>query len=47
MLFGSIILDLLGTSFGSLGLLIISFALGIAGAVVSVRGLIEFISERA
>jgi hypothetical protein len=47
LLFGSIVLDLAGGALQSIFVLIISFALGIAGAVVAVRGLIEFIAERA
>jgi hypothetical protein len=47
LLFSSIVLDLAGSFFQSLIVLVISFILGIAGAVVSVRGLIEFIAERA
>lgn len=46
MLLGSILLDLGGSYFGSILLLIVSFALGIAGALVAIRGLIEFLGER-
>jgi hypothetical protein len=46
LLFGSISLDLAGTFFRSLPVLILSFALGIAGALVAIRGIIEFVSER-
>ena len=46
LLLGSISLDLAGTFFQSLTVLILSFALGIAGALVAVRGIVEFISER-
>jgi hypothetical protein len=47
LLFSSIVLDLAGSALQSIFVLIISFALGIAGAVVAVRGVIEFIAERA
>ena len=43
----SIGLDLAGSVMQSLPVLVVSFALGIAGAVVAVRGMIDFISERA
>ena len=46
LLVGSIVLDLAGSALQSLPVLILSFALGIAGAVVAVRGLLEFIAER-
>lgn len=45
MLVLSIVLDLAGTRLQSLILLVISFAVGIAGAVVAFRGLMEFFSE--
>jgi hypothetical protein len=47
LLLSAIVLDLAGSALQSIFVLIISFALGIAGAVVAVRGLIEFIAERA
>ena len=46
LLLGSISLDLAGTFLQSLIVLILSFALGIAGALVAIRGIVEFISER-
>jgi hypothetical protein len=46
MLVGAIVLDLAGAYFQSLPLLIVSFAFGIAGALVAVRGLMEFLGER-
>lgn len=46
LIFGSIALEVAGSSFQSLPLLIISFALAVAGALVSIRGVIEFITER-
>jgi len=45
LLASSIILDFVGSSLGSIFVLILSFALGIAGAVVSIRGVIEFLTE--
>jgi hypothetical protein len=42
----SLALDLAGSRLQSLPVLIVSFALGVAGAVISVRGIIEFVSER-
>jgi len=47
LLFLSIGLDLAGSFLQSLPVLVASFAVGIAGAVVAVRGVIDFISERA
>jgi hypothetical protein len=47
LLFGSIALDLAGSHFESLLLLVISFALGIAGAVLAIRGVLEFVAERS
>ncbi|MGD0637637.1 MAG: hypothetical protein ABSA72_06335 [Nitrososphaerales archaeon] len=46
LLLGSITLDLVGSSLQSLVLLVISFAFGIAGALVAIRGLVEFLGER-
>lgn len=42
----AIALDLLGSYLQSLAVLVVSFACGIAGAVVSIRGIIDFMSER-
>jgi hypothetical protein len=47
LVLSSIGLDLAGSALQSLLVLVISFALGIAGAVVAIRGMIDFISERA
>lgn len=38
-------LDLLGASYGALAVLVASFALGVAGAIVAVRGIVEFVGE--
>jgi hypothetical protein len=46
LLFGAIVIDFAGTYFQSLPLLVLSFASAVAGAVISVGGIIEFISER-
>jgi len=46
MVVGSLTLDLLGSDYGMLPVLILSFALGIAGALVAFRGLVEFIAGR-
>jgi len=46
LLFGAIALDLAGSSLQSLPVLVASFALAIAGAVISVRGVIDFLAER-
>ena len=45
LLFGSIALDLVGSQVQSLSLLVVSFAVGIAGAIVALRGLVEFLGE--
>jgi hypothetical protein len=39
-------LDIIGTSYGLLALLILSFALAVAGAIVAIRGIVEFVGER-
>jgi hypothetical protein len=46
LLFAAIGLDLAGSFLQSLPVLVASFALAIAGAVISVRGLIDFLAER-
>jgi len=46
MLFSAIGLDYVGASFENLPVLVLSMTLAIAGAVVGLRGLIEFIGER-
>ena len=43
MLFGSLALDLVGQQFQSLYVLVLSFAVGIAGAIVALRGLVDFL----
>ncbi len=45
MLLLSIVLDLAGSRLQSLFLLVVSFAVGIAGAVMAFRGLMEFFGE--
>lgn len=45
MLLGSIALDLLGSHLQSLLVLVVSFAVGIAGAIVALRGLVDFLGE--
>lgn len=40
-------LDLAGSDYQSLSLLIVSFAFAIGGAVIAVRGVVEFIAERS
>ena len=47
LLFLAIALDATGSLLQSLPILILSFALAIAGAVVCVRGVIEFLADRA
>jgi hypothetical protein len=46
MLLGAIGLDYFGASLQSLSLLVISMIIAIAGALVGIRGLIEFLGER-
>jgi hypothetical protein len=45
LLFVAIALDLAGSTLRSLPVLVASFALAIAGAVVAFRGLLEFLGE--
>jgi len=45
MLLGSIALDLIGSQLQSLYVLVLSFAFGIAGAIVALRGLVDFLAE--
>jgi hypothetical protein len=47
LLLGAIAIDFAGTFFQSLPLLILSFASAVAGAVVAISGILEFVSERA
>jgi len=46
LLFSAIGLDYVGATFESLPVLVLSMVLAIAGALVGLRGLIEFFSER-
>jgi hypothetical protein len=46
LIFGAVTLDFVGASYRILGVLILSFALAIAGAVVAMRALVEFLAER-
>jgi hypothetical protein len=45
MLLGSLALDLVGSQFQSLYVLVLSFAVGVAGAIVALRGLVDFLGE--
>lgn len=47
LLLGAMAMDFAGTYFQSLPLLILSFAAAVAGAVVAVSGIMQFVSERA
>ena len=47
MLFGALASDLIGASYQALGVLILSFALAIAGAVVAMRGMLDLLGELA
>ena len=46
MLLSALGLDYLGASFENLPVLVLSMTLAIAGAIVGLKGLIEFIGER-
>ena len=46
LLVGGIVADIIGTKYQILFLLIFSFGLAIAGALVAMRGLFEFLGER-
>jgi len=46
LLLGSMALDLAGASAQSAVVLVASFTLAIAGALIAIRGLVEFIGER-
>jgi hypothetical protein len=46
LLFGSITLDAVGSELHSLVVLVVSFVFGVAGAVVALRGMVDFLSER-
>jgi hypothetical protein len=45
LLASSIVLDLAGVALQSIYVLVLSLALGVAGAVVSIRGIIDLFSE--
>ncbi len=45
LLFGSLALDFLGSRYQSLYVLVLSFAVGIAGAIVALRGLVDFFGD--
>jgi len=47
LLLSAIVLDLAGSALQSIFVLIISFALAIAGAVVALRGMIDYLGEIA
>jgi hypothetical protein len=47
LLLSAIVLDLAGSALQSIFVLIISFALAIAGAVVALRGIIDYLGEMA
>jgi len=46
MLMGGIFTDIIGTRYQLLFLLVISLGLAIAGALVAMRGMLEFLGER-
>jgi hypothetical protein len=46
LIFGSLATDWIGSTFQLLLVLIFSLALAVAGAVIAVRGMIEFLGER-
>lgn len=45
MLAASLVLALVGSYLGSLSVTIFSLILGVGGAVVAIRGMIEFLTE--
>jgi hypothetical protein len=45
LLFGALASDLIGANYQALGVLIFSFALAIAGAVIAMRGVMDFLGE--
>ena len=47
LLIAAIATDLVGAQYQLLALLILSFVLAVAGAVVAVRGMFEFFGDRA
>lgn len=46
LLFGAIAFDLIGANLQILPVIIFSFILAISGALVAVRGMLEYLSER-
>ncbi len=45
LLLGALASDIIGASYQTLGVLVISFALAIAGAFVAMRGMIDLLGE--
>lgn len=45
MLVGSLVLDLVGSRIQSLFVLVLSLAIGVGGAIVALRGLVEFLGD--
>lgn len=46
LLFGAIAFDLIGANLQILAVIIFSFILAISGAVIAVRGMLEYLSDR-
>ena len=46
LLIGAIASDLLGSAMQQLSVLVLSLALAVAGAVLALRGMLEFVGER-
>ncbi len=45
LLLGALASDLIGSNLQILGVLVISFALAVAGAIVAMRGMLEFFGD--
>jgi len=45
LLLGALASDLIGSDLRTLGILVISLALAVAGAVVAMRGMLEFLGD--
>jgi hypothetical protein len=45
LLIGALASDLVGANYQALGVLVFSFALAIAGAVLAMRGMMDFLSD--
>jgi hypothetical protein len=45
LLLGALASDLIGSDLQTLGILVISLALAVAGAVVAMRGMLEFLGD--